>query len=112
TLGTHYFGAAHAMGVIVFGADVALVDRLIETRPTASRIVLGIGGKQRRTAHRAVISACRLGIPILASESPFSPLLPHDAKCILAQLLAQLFVRTEGVVFVCHDQLLAGPLSR
>src|SRR5439155_3426460 len=85
-LRTRHFGPHHE----VAGVDVLLDGggrrRLIEARPAAVGVELGLRDEQLRPAPGAAVNAWRAGVPVLARERPLGALLAQHLVLLRAQL--------------------------
>src|ERR1700749_1115687 len=76
-VGAEHLRALHAVLIIVLVFH-CIRKRLVEGRPTGSRLELRIRTEQRITADLAVISACRLLVQILPASWHFRTLLAKN----------------------------------
>ena len=63
---THNLSAHHAMRLIYTGNNAAVIERLVEARPSAAAFKLPVRLKQRVTASRTVISARGVVVQVLS----------------------------------------------
>lgn len=82
---TKDFDSLHHEAVILIGANVRLLDRSIETRPTGAGVEFRIGAEQRRSTADAPVEARRLGMPVLSGKGPLRPLLSSDLELLRRQ---------------------------
>lgn len=95
-----YLDAMHAVAVVVVLLYCRRVQRLAETRPAATGVILGIGTKQGFTATPAYIGALIFAVVILTRKGPFRAFLSADIKLLVRQLGPPLVI---GLVdFVSH----------
>src|SRR5213594_568181 len=59
---------AHAARAVLVGRDVALLDDVVEARPSCAGFELGPGVEERFAAHDAAIRALAVMVPIGAAE--------------------------------------------
>src|SRR5262245_52723318 len=83
-------GSAHKEAIVFFSGDIFFRHRRPETRPTGSRIKLGIRAKQLIAAAAATVDALLVIVPILTSKSGLRAFLPGDVKLLVCQLFLPL----------------------
>ncbi len=66
--GTARLGSNHAIGVVSLFRYGGLIDWLEEAWPTGTRIKLGLRAKEWLSAAHTGVSACDLGLPVLAGK--------------------------------------------
>src|SRR5579863_4473018 len=96
--------AEHSIAGILVLLDLSLVRRLIETRPSRSRIELGRRIKQGFPTTNTVVRSRILGFPVLASKGRLCSRLASHAVLFGRQLLFPL-----GLAFcdfLCHEVML------
>src|SRR5690606_6476936 len=84
------FGAHHAVTAVGMCIDRRIWKRLKETRPAGSRIILGLGSKQRRAAARAFEDTLAFERIVFAGERPLRALFAQNTVLLRGQLPAPL----------------------
>ena len=120
---TEDFGAAHAMGVVVFVTHTSRCKGFVETGPAAATGELGIGFKKRVAANGTVVGAFRVCFVILAAEGVLCAFIPGDVVDIRRQYFLPLCIANvqvrgvcAGIVwivfFVCHSSICLPAIAR
>ena len=81
-----HFNAAHAVFVIFFGRDVLVLNRLVETGPATSGLVLRVGTEQLLATADAGVSSRLLLRVVLSAKRRFRSALPRYAELFIGQL--------------------------
>jgi hypothetical protein len=85
------FDSTHAMTCVFDGIDSVEVDGLIETRPTAARVILGFRLKQILSAGCAAVNSRCFFALVDSGKRSFSALLAKDSILFRRQFLAPFF---------------------
>src|SRR4051794_20485340 len=86
-------GPAHEQAAVLLRLDVVFVERSPEARPSAARVVFGIGRKRGRAASHATVGALFFVVVVLPAEGPLRALHPRDAILLRGELVLPLFFR-------------------
>src|SRR5262249_14129085 len=82
-----HFGAGHAEGAVLGGAD-RILQRLVEARPASAALELGVGGEQRQVAAGAGENALAMLLQERARAGALGTLLAQDLVLLRRQLRA------------------------
>jgi len=85
TLFTMYLDTMHAMAMVMLFPYCFTIQWLIKTRPTRTRVILGVRIKQWFTTTATDISAGFLAVVILTSKSTLGTLLAADVILLIRQ---------------------------
>jgi hypothetical protein len=88
----HHLGPAHAVGIIRGGLDLFFLERGVKARPTASRVILGLGAEELVPAAYAQIDALVVEIPITAGKGALGALLAGNRELLGGEKFAPFFV--------------------
>src|SRR5262245_33353628 len=83
-------GSAHKEAIVFFSGNIFFRHWRPETRPTGSRIKLGIRAKQLSAAAAATVDALLVIVPILTGKGRLRAFLPGDVKLLIRQLFLPL----------------------
>src|SRR5215468_1317765 len=86
TLTAKRLGSAHKEAIVFFSGNIFYRYGRPETRPTGSRIKLGIRAKQLIAAAAASVDTLLVIVPILTSKGRLRAFLPRDMKLFVRQL--------------------------
>src|SRR5690606_26543126 len=83
-VGPAHLGAHHTERAVLQVAHGAR-ERLVERRPAAVRVELGVAGEQRRATGPAPVGARRLGLHVLAGPGPLGAALSEHPELLRVQ---------------------------
>lgn len=86
-----YFGANHAVAVVVFFFDVFCFERLVEARPATAGVEFCIGTEQLSAAANAFVSAFVMAVVVFTCEGALGALLASNPILLGSELLFPLF---------------------
>src|SRR5215468_7276873 len=96
-------GSAHKEAIVLFSGNIFFRHRRPETRPTGSRIKLGIRAKQLIAAATATVDALLVIVPILTGKGRLRAFLPRDMKLFVRQLFFPSFFSSRLVECQLND---------
>src|SRR5262245_64587698 len=91
-VGAHHLGAHHPVAPVCLLRDGIVVCGLVERRPAAARVVLGVAREQLLAATGAAIRAGLERVVVLTGERTLRPLLAQNAILLGRELRAPLCV--------------------